>query len=245
MVEAASWRDVLGLIGFLLGAVAPVAGAQGATGTLSGRVTSAGDVAAPVASAEVRVYAGGPLVASARTDSAGRFTLAGLPDQRVEVHVRRLGFNPRSVTLLPGVTVLDVRLEPMPTELDEVLVHARVQNSRGRLTQFYANRARAQFGRFFDPEEIEERKPRRMSDLMRFVPGVRLHPGRLGSVVRIRGCRPLLWVDGQRIVEAELDEFVNMNDVAAVEVYNSFAGIPPQYVDRKTNCGAVVVWTRS
>jgi hypothetical protein len=36
-----------------------------------------------------------------------------------------------------------------------------------------------------------------------------------------------------------------MNDVAAVEVYNSFAGIPPQYVDRKTNCGAVVVWTRS
>ena len=65
-----------------------------------------------------------------------------------------------------------------------------------------------------------------------------------GSVVRIRGCRPLLWIDGQRVPGAELDEVLNVRDIAALEVYNSFAGIPPQFIDRETNCGAIVVWTK-
>ena len=84
-----------------------------------------------------------------------------------------------------------------------------------------------------------------LSELMRRVPGARLLPARFGSLVRIRGCRPTLWIDGIRVSDAELDEAVNINDVAAVEVYNSFAGIPAQYVDRTNDCGAVVVWVKT
>jgi hypothetical protein len=33
--------------------------------------------------------------------------------------------------------------------------------------------------------------------------------------------------------------------VLAIEIYSSFAGIPAQYVDRNTNCGAIVVWLKT
>jgi hypothetical protein len=222
----------------------PVDGEAQRTGrTLAGHVTGADSK--PVAGAEVRLRASDVVIAVARTDSAGRYAFVAIVAPAPHtIHVRRLGFRPATASVPDGAVVLDVRLDMMPAELDEVLVSARVQASRGRLMQFYANRERAQFGRFFDSEALEKVNPRLMSDLMRHVPGVRLIPGRLGSIVRIRGCRPLLWIDGQRLPGAELDEFVNMRDVAAVEVYNSFAGIPPQYVDRQSNCGAVIVWTK-
>jgi hypothetical protein len=68
---------------------------------------------------------------------------------------------------------------------------------------------------------------------------------RIGNLVRIRGCAPLLWVDGVRLPGAELDEVVQPADIAAMEIYASFAGIPAQFFDRTATCGTLVVWTRS
>jgi hypothetical protein len=52
-------------------------------------------------------------------------------------------------------------------------------------------------------------------------------------------------VDGVRLPGAELDEYTQGNDVAAIEIYNSFAGIPVQYFDRTAVCGTILVWTKS
>src|SRR5438132_4544 len=68
--------------------------------------------------------------------------------------------------------------------------------------------------------------------------------GRL--TVRVRRCQPTVWVDGQRIPGAELDDVIQPNDIGGIEFYPSSSGIPPQYLDPSNRlCGLILVWTRS
>lgn len=220
----------------------PSAGqAQGVERAVRGIVSGpSGDV---IAGVEIRLVVAGRTMHVVLTDTTGRFQFGTVPaGGDAALHVRRLGYQPAVVHLSArrqGDVV--VRLDVVAEELLGVVVTAH----RGSLAEFHAHRARSSFGTFFTPDDIATQRPRMLSELMRGVPGARLLPGRFGSLVRLRGCRPTLWVDGVRIRNAELDETINIEDVAAVEVYNSFAGIPAQYVDRATNCGAVVVWIKS
>lgn len=247
-------RACLALLCGLLTACGGVASAQSvprdnaASHAIRGRVVDTDRI--PVVGAEVAALRGGDVVVMARTGVDGRFNLGEFAPGRTTISVRRLGFRPREFDLdVPASSAperITAVLTSMPTELEEIRVEARIAESNGRLREFYAHRSRSQFGYFMDTDVIAERHARHASDLLRMVPGARLIPSRgIGSAVRIRGCRPLLWIDGQRVPGAELDDAVNANDIAALEVYNSFAGIPPQYVDRASNCGAIVVWTKS
>ena len=66
------------------------------------------------------------------------------------------------------------------------------------------------------------------------MPGVLVQPSRrVGNVVRVRNCRPTVWIDGVRVPDAELDEVTSLEDVAAVEIYKSLAGLPQQFIDRQ------------
>lgn len=226
----------------MTGAMAIPASAQVTAYRTSVRVT--GNGGEPVVGAEVKVFVADTVFRLLHTGDDGHVAFETVPPRGgMVMQVRRLGFHPWST--VPGASIAgphDVVLEPMPVGLDGVVTVG--QAGGVRLREFEAHRKRSQFGQFFDSESIEAKNPRQLSELLRFVPGVRLIPTTAGNVVRIRGCRPLLWIDGVRLPGAEVDEWVNMRDVAAVEVYNSYAGIPPQYVDRATNCGAVVVWMK-
>jgi hypothetical protein len=68
---------------------------------------------------------------------------------------------------------------------------------------------------------------------------------RIGNLVRFRNCRPTVWVDGIRVVDAELDEVTSMENVAAVEIYKSLAGLPQQFTDRTNPCGGILIWSRN
>jgi hypothetical protein len=187
-------------------------------------------------------------VRAVRTDSAGRFQFSDLPRGKTSLVARRLGYEPRvyTVQIREGATraFLPVVLDPMPTELEKVIVMARVAASRGRLKEFYERKARSGMGTFIEREDIERRHPQWMSDMLRMVPGVRVVPNRgMGNAIRMRGCVPTVWLDGTPVRGAQLDEIVWPNDVAAVEVYRSSAGMPPQFASLNS-CGAIVVWTR-
>ena len=67
----------------------------------------------------------------------------------------------------------------------------------------------------------------------------------MGNVLLLRGCAPLVWVDGVRVPGAQLDEVAPPEDVAGIEIYNSFAGIPARYFDRTATCGTILVWLRT
>jgi hypothetical protein len=222
-------------------------GERSARYALDGSVRDTAGAAVP--QARIGLLVADSVVRVTRADSSGVFRLDGLPEGVSSIVVRRLGYRAHTFTVFVeagAANRLDAVLTPVPRELGGMRVSAKVDESKGRLREFYEHRERAQFGYFLDLDEISKRRPVNPSELLRTVPGVRLQRSSgIGSQVRVRGCRPLLWINGLRIADGEFDDSVSLDDIAALEVYTSFAGIPAQYVDRETNCGAIVVWTRS
>ena len=215
---------------------------------LAGVVTDSGHT--PVVAAEVGLVRADSILRIVRTDAEGHFTLDELPADVVRIVVRRLGYQPRSfnVRIRPDSQPahLTAVLTSMPSSLEPVRVMEKMDESRGRLREFDERRQTNNFGHFFEREQIEQSHAQRLSEVLRSVPGVMLSASRrFGNIVRIRGCRPLVWVDGVRLPGAELDEAVTSpHDVAAIEVYSSTAGIPARYFDRSNPCGTILVWTR-
>ena len=115
-----------------------------------------------------------------------------------------------------------------------------------RLEAFDARRRNTPAGHFLDEATIASMHLSLASEALRHVPGISVRPTRgIGNLVRIRGCAPLVWVDGQRARGAELDDVVRGADVAAMEVYSSSAGVPAEFADRTATCGTILVWLRN
>jgi hypothetical protein len=214
--------------------------------TLAGVVTDT--ARRPIPGVEVGVLDGKVIARNMRTGDNGRFEFRYVPRGKVSVMVRRLGFQPRvyTVQIREGATraFLPVVLEPMPAELEKVIVMARVAESGGRLKDFYERMSRNPWGSYVDREQIERRNPTWTSDMLRMVPGVQVLSTRFGhNAVRLRGCRPTVWLDGVALRNVEVDEIVFPFDIAGIEVYRSSAGMPPEFNDL-TGCGAIIVWTR-
>ena len=115
-----------------------------------------------------------------------------------------------------------------------------------RLRGFRSRKGARRDGYFFELAQIQSGNNQRLSEVIRQVPGVRLvGSASSGSAVRLRGCRPLVWVDGVRQIGLELDESASINDISAVEVYVSQAAVPAEFRDHRVGCGAILLWSRS
>jgi Carboxypeptidase regulatory-like domain len=202
----------------------------------------------PIQGAEVLVIVAGDLVHSVRSRADGRFELDGLRPVPVAVWVRRLGYRALTgpIRLRPDTApLLNFVLHAMPSDIDGVVVRAAVDDLNGRLTEFYEHKRQSRFGYFFERPDIERRAPTHLSELLRRLRGVHLTPaGALGNRVLLRGCRPMVWLNGLRMPEAEVDEVAHPDEVAGVEVYVSMTGMPARFVDLVGKCGAVLIWTR-
>lgn len=213
---------------------------------VAGVVRDAGGV--PVPDAEVGIVNGDRLLTFVNTGPDGKFLLTGVTPGIVPLRVRRLGYAMQSFqvdTRAPSTAALEIVLQTVASELEEVTIDA---NDQAKLREFYEHKSqRSSFGRFLLQHEIRRLGPANPSDLFRNVPGVVLQTASsTGNVLRIRGCQPMVWVDGQRVPGAELDEVIHPSEIAAIEFYPSNAGIPAQYLERQNRlCGSVLVWTRS
>jgi hypothetical protein len=204
---------------------------------------------APIPEAEVTVIEVGTIRRRVVTGADGRFTFGDLAAGRLALRVRRLGYEEQTVDVLPGAdgqaTSVEIILAAVPTQLEEVVVNP---NTPGRLREFYERRDRRRsFAHFLELREIRRLAPTTSSELFRSVPGITIRASSAGgNTIRIRGCQPTVWVNGQMIPGAELDEVVQPSDIAGIEFYPSSAGIPPQYMDPSNRlCGLILVWTRS
>jgi carboxypeptidase family protein len=212
--------------------------------------TVADSVGTPLNDAEVRLVVSGADAAVTRTGEDGRFIVTGELHGRTILQVRHLGFRSRDVELFfPRDTtrVLLIMLEPSQATLASVEVVDTAEAGEW-LRQFTDRRKTNSFGHYFTQAEILKKQPRYLSELLRSLPGVTLMTSRgYGLVLRVRGCRyaPLVWVNNGRVPYAELDEVARIDDVAAMEVYLSQAGVPAQFLDRSNGgCGTIVIWTR-
>jgi hypothetical protein len=229
----------------LLGSVvlAPSASAQN---RLSGFVSDS--IGVPVAFAEIRITPVAGTPRDLRSDAAGHFAIAELPSGKAQMLVRRLGYHPYdgTITIGPdGADSLRLVLFVASTELAAIEVREESLGDSIAPREFWARRRTNVFARFFDKADIESKWVALPSEILRGLPGVVLsRSGRIGQIVRIRGCRPNLFVDGMRAQGAEVDELVSVSDIGAMEVYSSIAGVPPQYMNRENPCGAILFWTR-
>lgn len=126
---------------------------------------------------------------------------------------------------------------------------------------------------FITPEEIAQRHAARLSHLLEGRRSIRIeYIMNVIAVPRGRDgrCEMSVWVDGQLVsilggpsrrpptdlfarqtytgradpgASPGLD-MINVNEVAAVEIYPSPSGTPPQFQSLTGTCGAIVVWTK-
>jgi hypothetical protein len=212
--------------------------------TVSGVVRDA--AGAPVADVEVGVIRGERLQQFVTTAADGTFLLSGFSSGLVPLRIRRLGYAIQFMDVdsrTPAATSLQIVLREVASQLDEVLIAADDR----KLSEYYQRKQqRSSFARFLEHSEILRLGARNSSDLFRTVPGVVISTSTGGNIIRVRGCQPMVWIDGQRVPGAELDEVIRPNDIAAIEFYPSNAGIPAQYTERGNRlCGSVLVWTRT
>jgi len=233
----------------LSSAVAWAASAQ-STGAISGTVKDSSGT--PIPGVEVVLLQTRGAVYS---DSVGVFHFTNIPAGKRELHFRRLGFAPKSLDaeISGGRTLaLTVVLEASATAIEGMTVEEATRR-RQLLSDFYDRSARG-FGHFVTRQQIEQRNPMNLSDMMRMIPGARLVPLRGGgqSTLRFsraqmgnRDCPPQYWVDGVKAWNLNIDDIVPQ-DVEGIEVYSGASTVPPQFNTKEgtTICGVVLIWTR-
>ena len=241
---------------------------------VAGVVTSGG---APVPGATVRLLSGADTVAAAAADGAGRFLVRAGGAGTYRLVVTAVGYGPAEgepfALAAGGSQVVDVALVPAIGDLGAVAVEAGRQTpaQTARTLEgvgFYRRRDRG-MGRFIDRRVIEDRRPRRLTDLFAILPGFVPLPqegdvrvASINSLVRSTSCRPTLVVDGTVLRSFgdarttsgasglptaplfNLDAALAIDEVEAVEAY-AHNGVPAQYGGTMSPCGAILIWTRS
>lgn len=202
------------------------------------------------------------------SNAVGEFTLILPAGGSFEVVLRRIGFLPGNVRVEPGGdTAVVASLQPLAVLMETQVIRAREQ-VRGLATRgFYqrmADRERgALVGEFVTPEDIEQRNPQRVTQLLEQRPGVTVRRvGRCQVFVqcyRVMGpnnCVATVYLDGHRLnrladaaasdasAAPAIDELVSPGAVAGIEIYPRGSSAPPRYQALAGTCAIIVIWTR-
>lgn len=219
------------------------------TARVSGKVVNRSG--APVANARVGLMGSS---AATMTKSNGEFVLDSLPAGTQALVVRQIGYSPTEVPVeLSSRTParVEVKLGVLVPQLSPVEVMSRREEGLQKVG-FLSRKRTSAGGYFISPEQLEQRKALRFSDVLRATPGIRVMESNGRAMITStrsaqgNGC-VTVYVDGapwQQLDPGDLDTFVQPNEVAAVEVYNG-SSIPPQFMTPGQSCAAVVVWTKT
>jgi hypothetical protein len=150
-------------------------------------------------------------------------------------------------------------------ELESLVVTAEARAFHLEMEGFYERETRrAHGGLYLEPEFLEKRRPRRLTDVFFHLPGTRVVEPSLGAGPRMvyfprsgerignQICWPMIYLDRHLIstgglagaTPRALDEYVHGADVAAVEVYRSAAEVPAEFNGSNGGCGVIVVWSK-
>ncbi len=110
-----------------------------------------------------------------RSDTAGRFVLAGLPQGSGVVLFRGIGWRPVRLQVLltdRDTARADVRMIRDITQLEPIAVNEEPKRPRGIGVEAFEERRRMGFGKFIDPVELARIPDRHLSDLLGAIPGI-------------------------------------------------------------------------
>lgn len=213
---------------------------------------------APIPNAQVVVEGG----RGGLTNSQGVLRIRQLPAAPVTVQVQFLGYAPAtfSAPLESGrVTHFSVPLTVEAIPLAGVRAEVRAPRSR-ELREFYT-RARTGTGQYITRAEIEERRPRDLSELFRLLPGVRLVSGPVGDKPvmeaktsagtnrngRAQECAIQYFVDGtpyKPTLDGMIGVDIPLKDIEGIEIYRRGSGVPAKFHRMGNNCGVILIWKK-
>jgi hypothetical protein len=233
---------------FLAGVLAVIALRSDAQAQVASMVGTVRDsVGQPIADAELSVGS-----STARTDTLGRYYLAFPRRDSITVHVRRLGYERVTFTVTAAYVAentVEVRMGAVAQTLGAVTVDERSLRSRTALEGFDFRRARGT-GIFITRADIASRGTQELTNVLRGYRGVEVIQGRMGrNTIRFaqwrgKGCDPQVWLDGNLVRGASVDDFP-ASEIEAIELYDGPATTPGEFIRGPTiNCGAVVLWSR-
>lgn len=188
------------------------------------------------------------------TNETGDFTIRNLPSGTQVLLARHLGFGAETIPVdLTSHTQqkVTIKLPKFVVVMDPVLVTARRQGSLDKTG--FNQRKKAGMGYYLGPEQIQALHPNRITDILRTVPSLRVNYSPQGEVVESSrgtggggGCVQY-YVDDmpwQSASPGDVNQFINGNEVVAVEVYSG-PGTPPQYTrGMQGDCTTIVLWTK-
>lgn len=200
-----------------------------------------------------------------RTDGDGDFSFPDLQPGEYEIEVSHLSYGLERTEIIVeagAASNAQIRLTADAFELPgiEVLVDATPIIERTVMSDFFDRRERFQrqgLGNFLDEEEIRRIQPSRITDLFLAIPGVTVVTGTTSQsfvpVLRqdITGSGrcgtqgPAYYLDGAPLnnVGEDLNFFISPTDVVALEVYRRTNEIPAEFLDSRSDCGVIVIWT--
>jgi len=232
------WRHVF--------AMAALGGAASAQATLLGRVVDS-ETGRPLANAQVTIKG---LAGTITTDSLGAFVATDLPDQDVDLTIRKLGYAPglfRSRVAASGRTRHTYSLDFTGQQLQPVEITARADALMPRYTDFERRRQRGP-GAFFRWDELNKKSFGSVGDALRTVRGVRIQCNQqtfecFAVMARSPQCHPVWFVDGQEA--GAFHENTPIRDIYGIEIYRGPGEIPGEYAGSNAACGVILIWTKS
>lgn len=232
------------IVGLLAGA--PSARAQGATGSIHGRIIAQGDTN-PVFGARITLIG---TTKSATTDSAGRFQFDGLAAGLYVVQVNAIGYSRGMYQLQLGEGEAMNRvfeLEPRVYGLEPMTVEGQRRLQGRRFEEFRQRMARG-MGTFITKEDIQKRNPSKMMDLLRTVRGVRAECAGTDCIVKFQGqptsCEPHYILDGLPS-DSYIAQSLDPRDVEGIELYRGASEMPAEFGGIDAACGVIAIWTKS
>ena len=190
------------------------------------------------------------LGASRISDSEGRFEFGEIVPGHYVLTVEYLGYGTREDSLFipPDRTLtLDVRLGVEPIALEGITVEVEARSRWLELEGLYGRKEEGT-GRQWTVEDIRERNPHYLTDLVQLVPGLNVARDGFRTTVLSRrrvslnsgSCALPVYVDGFPVPDFNLDG-LDPSTVEALEVYHGIVETPIQY---QNHCGVILVWLK-
>ena len=194
--------------------------------------------------------------AIAMTNEKGEFTIRNLPSGSHVLLARHLGFGAETVPVdlsSRQPKQVSIKLPKYVAMIDPVVVTARRQASLDRVG--FNLRQKSGQGFYLGPDQLASIHANYLTDILRRVPSLRIVGTPTGDVVTSsRGVTSLsgnsgcvqYYLDDMPWMSAtpgDINQFVNGNEVVAVEVYAG-PGAPAQYTRGMQDCTTVVLWTK-
>jgi hypothetical protein len=243
-------------IAFLCVLVMSVRASAQMGGAITGVVRDAD--ARPIAGADVSVRPGDH---KTRTDSTGRFTVAGLGADHYTVRARKLGYRPESWDVKlskDGRSDIKLDLTAVPALLDTLKISAESGcKPVGTIEAFLCRRQRPG-GLYLDYTDIDDKEKDYVGELFYDIPGffVQFRITPTGTVYSVRTLRPtgciVSLVDGRPMSPANpIPDWASR--LIALEVYARPDSVPPELqrytwpqrgdVAKSGRCAVIVYWT--